>query len=447
MKAYTKELMEYVLRVRYEDLPLQAVELAKRHFLDCVGSALAEAAEPRSGIVRRYFQGLGSSGRCRVVGTGQRLTVENAAFANGILAHTICFDDSGPSHPSVTVVPGLLALGEERHISGREILTAQVMGYEVFQRLNAVTAEAWEMRKRGWHPTGFFGAVAGAAQSARLLGLDLEAAQRALGIAATLGGGLSQNIGNMGMGLHAGNASRNGITAAYLAKEGFTADPQPLEGRFGLMDALCGPGDYDAGQLTKDLGGTLRLLDPGITIKPYPNCWAHHKVLQAVLELRERHHIRPEEVEKVLVDLQMDKPTYRYRFPRTDLEARYSLSYGIALALLDGELTLRQYAEDRILRADSREMMERIADTPAADAEGQQRVVIVLRDGRRLEGAVRYSKGHPLQDPLTPEEVQEKYRACAGRLLPPERVEASMEAILSLEKEEDLSNVVDLLVV
>ena len=383
MKEYTKELMRYVLQVRFEDLPPQAVELAKRHFLDCVGAALAEAAEPRSGIVRRYFQGIGSQGNCRVIGTGQRLTVENAAFANGILAHTICFDDSGPSHPSVTVVPGLLALGEERHISGREILTAQVMGYEVFQRLNAVTAEAWEMRKRGWHPTGFFGAVAGAAQSAKLLGLDLETAQRALGIAATLGGGLSQNIGNMGMGLHAGNASRNGVTAAYLAKEGFTADPQPLEGRFGLMDALCGPGSYEIGQLTEDLGKTPRLLDPGITIKPYPNCWAHHKVLQAVLELRERYGIRPEEVERVLVDLQMDKPTYRYRLPKTDLEARYSLSYGIALALLDGELTLRQYAEDRITRADSVEMMERIVDTPASGA-GQQTVVLLLRDGRPL---------------------------------------------------------------
>lgn len=89
MKEYTKELMRYVLQVRFEDLPPQAVELAKRHFLDCVGAALAEAAEPRSGIVRRYFQGIGSQGNCRVIGTGQRLTVENAAFANGILAHTI----------------------------------------------------------------------------------------------------------------------------------------------------------------------------------------------------------------------------------------------------------------------------------------------------------------------------------------------------------------------
>ena len=263
MENYTQTLVRFVLQTRTEDIPQNVIELAKKHFLDCVGAALAEAAEPRSQIVRRYFSALGADGDCRVVGHGTRLSVENAAFCNGILAHTICFDDSGPSHPSVTIVPGLLALAERYHFSGKEILAAQVLGYEVFQRLNAATAEAWEMRKRGWHPTGFFGAVAGAAQTARLLGLSQQQAQRALGIAATLGGGLSQNIGNMGMGLHAGNASRNGITAALLAKEGFTADERPLEGRFGLLDALCGPGQYDASRLTANLGAPVWAGKPG----------------------------------------------------------------------------------------------------------------------------------------------------------------------------------------
>lgn len=445
MREYTKELMQYVLSVQYKDIPAQVLELAKRHFLDCVGSALAEAAHPRSKILRRYFDAVGVQGNCRILGYGRRVSVENAAFANGILAHTICFDDSGPSHPSVTVVPGLLALGEKYGFSGKEILTAQVMGYEVFQRLNAVTEEAWEMRKRGWHPTGFFGAVAGAAQASKLLGLEVEAAQRALGIAATLGGGLSQNIGNMGMGLHAGNASRNGITAALLSREGFTADKQPLEGRFGLMDALCGPGSYDISKLTENLGTPLRLLEPGITIKPYPNCWAHHKVLQAVLELREQYQIRPEDVAYVYVDMQMDKPTYRYRIPKTDLEARYSLSYGIAAALLDGQLTLEQYTDERIKSEDCAAMMARIVDTPAMGNE-QHRVRIQLKNGTEVDKRIQYSKGHPLHDPLSLEEICEKYRTCAGRILPRQQVEASMDMILHLEKVLDLRLVLDLLV-
>lgn len=447
MLKHTKQLMTFVLETEYRDIPKDVLELAKKHFLDCVGSALAEAAEPRSEIVQRFFTDILSTGNCRIIGRGRHLTVDNAAFATGILAHTICFDDSGPSHPSVTVVPGLLAMGECYHLCGKEILCTQVMGYEVFQRLNAVTADAWEMRQRGWHPTGFFGSIAGAAQASKLLGLNVETAQRALGIAASLGGGLSQNIGNMGMGLHAGNASRNGIVAAHLAKQGFTADLQPLEGRFGLMDALCGPGNYDSSVLTKDLGSPFRLKDPGITIKPYPNCWAHQKVLQATLELVHRFAITAGDVDQIYVDLQMEKPTYRYLEPKTDLEARYSLGYGIALAILDGELTLKQYSDDRITRVDTVELMQRIVHTPKHTPEEQQVITIVTKDGTRYENSVSHSKGHPHFDPLSLEEVKEKYRSCASRILPQRKVEASMEMILALEQIDDLSKLIDLLVV
>lgn len=439
------ELMKFILETRYEEIPQEALNLAKKHFLDCVGCALAEAAQPRSGIVRRYLEAVGNHGDCRIPGSGQKATVEYAAFATGILAHTICFDDSGPSHPSVTIVPGLMALGEHYHLSGKRLLAAQVLSYDLFQRLNQVTGEAWEMRSRGWHPSGFFGAVTGAAQTARLLGLDLETSLRAMGIAASLGSGLSQNIGNMGMGLHAGNACRNGITAALLAKEGFTADPQPLEGRFGMLDALAGPGGYRIELLTKDLGTPFRLLEPGITIKPYPNCWAHHKVLQAVLEMKAEHGITPDQVKAVYVDLQKDKPTYRYLNPQTALEACYSLGYGIAAALADGELTLRQYEEDRIFASDIRSLMDKIIDVPAPDLESQQIVKIELTTGETYSGEVKWSKGHPLHDPMTLDEVIKKYRTCAGKILPEEKVEASMDLILHLEEIEDFSKVMDVL--
>lgn len=446
MNNYTKTLMKFFLETEYKDIPISAIELAKKHFLDCVGCALAEAAQPRSGIVQRYLDAVGNTGDCRIVGSGRGVTVEYAAFATGILAHTICYDDSGPSHPSVTIVPGLLALGEKYHFSGKELLTAQVLAYDVFQRLNLVTGEAWDMRVRGWHPSGFFGAVAGAAQASKLLGLDLKTSQKALGIAASLGAGLSQNIGNMSMGLHAGNASRNGITAALLAKEGFTADPCPLEGRFGMLDALAGPGGYKIECLTENLGNPFCLLEPGITIKPYPNCWAHHKVLQATLELKAKNSIQAEDVAAVYVDLQKNKPTYRYLLPETDLEARYSLGYGIAAALLDGELTLEQYRDERITAPDIRSMISKIVDTPASDSVEQQTVRIELKDGTVYSNRVQYSKGHPIHDPMTLEETKEKFRSCAGMLLPKEKVEASMDLILNLENVQDFSKVMDTLV-
>lgn len=446
MENYSEKFLTFYLRTQYGDIPEEALQLAKKHFLDCVGCALAEAAQPRSNIFQRYLTDISSSGDCRILGTGRKTTVENAAFATGILAHTICFDDSGPSHPSVTIVPGLIALGEKFHISGKELLAAQVLSYDLFQRLNKITGEAWDMRVRGWHPSGFFGAVTGAVQASKLLGLDLETAGRAAGIAASMGAGLSQNIGNMSMGLHAGNASRNGITAALLAKEGFTADPQPFEGRFGMLDALAGPGGYAIEWLTKDLGNPFMLINPGITIKPYPNCWAHHKVLQAVLELKNGKNIHAEEVDKIYVDLQSGKPTYRYLLPKTDLEARYSLGYGIAVALLDGEITLRQYEDNRICSDEVRDMISRIVDTPATDVAGLQTVKIVMKDGTQYENRVMYSKGHPLHDPMTMKETKDKYRLLAGMLLPEAKVEESMDMILNLETIEDFSAVMDVLI-
>ena len=445
MENYTQTVLQFFLGTAYEEIPKEAIALAKKHFLDCVGCMLAEVSQPRSNIVQRYFDRIGVSGDCRLIGTGWKLPVDYTAFATGILAHTICFDDSGPSHPSVTIVPGLMALGEKYHLSGQALLAAQVLSYDLFQRLNQVTGEAWDMRVRGWHPSGFFGAVTGAAQAARLLGLDLDAAGRALGIAASLGSGLSQNIGNMGMGLHAGNASRNGITAALLAQEGFTADPQPFEGRFGLLDALAGPGEYKIEFLTKDLGKPFKLLDPGITIKPYPNCWAHHKVLQATLELKKAHQIQADDIDAIYVDLQTGKPTYRYRDPKTDLEARYSLGYGIAAALLDGELTLKQYAADRIRSAEIRSVMDKIVDTPAKGPD-QHTITIVMKNGTQYQRGVLHSKGHPLYDPMTLEEVREKYQNCAAMWLPQEKVQASMEAILHLDEVDDFATVMDSLV-
>lgn len=442
----TRELVEFVLDTGYDQLDPAVVHLAKTHFLDCVGSALAEAAHPRSQIVQRYLARIGAEGPCRVIGYGRRATIDNAAFANGILAHTISFDDSGPSHPSVTIVPPLLAMGEMYHLDGKAILTAQVLAYDVFQRLNAVTEDAWEMRKRGWHPTGFFGAVTSAILSAKLMKLSLDDSVNAIAIAATMGGGLSQNIGSMGMGLHAGNASRNGIMAAHLSQEGFRADADPLEGRFGLMDALCGPGSYETHALTEGLGAPFRLLDPGITIKPYPNCWAHHKVLDSVLHLQQTHALTPDQIARVDVDLQADKPTYRYLAPKTDLEARYSLGYGIALCLLDGALGIDQFADDRIQDPRTIEMMGRIHHTPQPAGAAQNEVVLVLTDGRRLSHRVVHSKGHPRFNPMSEAEVQAKFAGCAGRLLPEDQVARAAGLINALEEVDDLARVMDALI-
>jgi len=419
---HTRKLVEFVLDTTYADIPPEAIRLCKRHFLDCTGSCLAAVREGYGKIIDESVRELGGDGPARILGCGTRTTVDHAAFANGMLSHVICFDDSGPSHPSVTIVPPLYALGETYRLSGKEILTAQILGYEVFQKLNLVTKDAWELRIRGWHPTGFFGAVACALLSAKLLHLTLDQTLRAVGIAASLGGGLSCNIGNMSMALHAGNASRNGITAALLARKGFTGDRDAIEGDFGLMNALAGRNAYDIEALTRNLGNPWSIVKPGINLKPYPNCWAHHRVYDSMLHLVAKHDLKPDDVESILCDLQPEKPTYRYLQPQTDLEARYSLGYGIAVCLMDGEMTLKQYEAKRIADPKTIEVMSKIRHTPQSSEAGKHTVTVVLKNGTTYVHMTEHSKGNAIHAPLSDREVEEKYRLCAGRVLSAEKV-------------------------
>jgi 2-methylcitrate dehydratase PrpD len=442
---YTKRLAQFVLDTKYEDIPTEAFRLCKRHFIDCTGSCLAAVKEKHGPIINGYIEDQQGTGCTSVIGFGTQTTIDNAAFANGMLSHVISFDDSGPSHPSVTIVPALYALGETHKLGGKEILTAQVLGYEVFQKLNSVTKDAWEMRVRGWHPTGFFGAVTSALISAKLIHLTLEESLYAAGMAASMGAGLSQNIGNMTMALHAGNAARNGIIAAMLARRGFTADRTILEGKFGLMNALAGADHYDIKALTRNLGSPYSVISPGINLKPYPNCWAHHKVYDSMLYLVTTHDVRPDDVEFIMCDLQPEKPTYRYLHPQTDLEAKYSLGYGIAMCLMDRKLTTEQYGAERVLDPKTVEILSKIKHTPQSSEQEKHKVSIVMKNGNRYSHTTEYSKGHAIHSPLSDQELIEKFRSCADGVLTHDQVERFLELISAMEKVDNIALIVSTL--
>ena len=441
--SYTKQLVEFVLDTGYEGIPSEAFRLCKRHFLDCTGAALAEVNEIPGSIIFNYVKELQCDGCARLIGFGLKTSIDNAVFANGILAHAISFDDSGPSHPSVTIVPPLYALGEKYQLDGKQILTAQVLAYEVFQKFNLVVNDAWEIRERGWHPTGFFGAVTSSLIAAKLLNLTLEQSLNALGIAASMGAGLSRNIGNMTMSLHAGNASRNGIIAAILAKKGFTGDQDIIEGRYGLMNALAGADNYDIEALVRNLGNPYSVIDPGINLKPYPNCWGHHRVYDSMLYLVNTYDIKPEAVQSIWCDLQPQKPTYRYMQPKTDLEAKYSLGYGVAMCLLDRKLGIEQYSQERITDSKTYELMSKIKHIPRDVVSEKHKVTIKLNNGTVYSHSTEHSKGNALHNPLSDEELKEKYRNCARRVLPYDKIELSIKLIHEMHELSDITEIMD----
>ena len=445
MLNYTKQLAEFVLDTNYEDIPPMAFKLCKRHLLDCTGAALAEVNETAGKIINNYIKGLRENGCARLIGSGLRTSIDNAAFANGILAHAISFDDSGPSHPSVTIVPTLYALGEKYHLDGQKILTAQVLGYEVFQKLNLVAKDAVEMRIRGWHPTGFFGVVSSSLISAKLLGLSMNQTLNAVGIASSMGAGLSQNIGNMTMSLHAGNAARNGIISSILAKNGFTGDKEILEGKFGLLNALAGAGNYEIENLTKSLGNPFSVINPGINIKRYPNCWGHQRVYDGMLHLVQTYDIQPESVNSIECDLQPEIPTYRYLKPKTDFEAKYSLGYGIAMSLIDRKLGFDQYKQERIENSKTIEVMSKIKHVPQANSSEKGKITVKLNNGKVYSNFEEYSKGREKYIPLSDEELIEKYITCAGKLLPEKKTKLSINLINKMEELDDITKIMDVI--
>ena len=442
---HTKLLVEFVHDTNYEQLPKAAFEKCKRHLLDCTGAALAAVNEAAGKIILGHIEEIGAAGQARLIGSGLHTSIENAAFANGILAHSVSFDDSGPSHPSVTVVPPLYALSESHGVSGKDFLTSQAIGYEVFQRLNRVTQKARAIRDSGWHPTGFFGAVTSCLISGKLLGLSLDQSLNAIGIAASMGAGLSQNIGNMTMSLHAGNAARNGITAALLAKRGFTGDKEIMQGRFGLMNALAGEGNFDLDQLIKDLGSSYYIIDPGINIKKYPHCWGHHKLIDAMLFLVHNHDISPGEVASIECDLQPEKSTSRYLLPENEFEAKYSIGYAIAMCLLDRDLTFKQYLPQRIADSKTREIISKIKHIPQGplNAPDKFKVTIKLHNGESFSKVIRHPKGDDKFNPLSGDELRKKFITCAGRSLPDEKIRQAMELISDMENLDDVTRIMD----
>ena len=228
-RGTTEKIARWVVNTDYEQIPAQAVEMAKRTALDTVACALAGSAEPASKLITRYVQKLGGPPQAGVIGGGFQAAVGDAALANGTIAHALDYDDCGMKigHPSVMVLPAVLSLGQQLHASGRQVLTAYILGIEVEGKV-ALHAD-FKLAERSLNSQSWYGSLGAAAACANLLRLDADQTRMALGIAANLACGVSANHGTMLAPMGAGNASRNGVVAALMAGRG--SPPTPLLSR------------------------------------------------------------------------------------------------------------------------------------------------------------------------------------------------------------------------
>ena len=441
----TETLAQWIVATSYDDVPAAAYEQARKSILDYLGTAIQGSTTELGRMIIDFTQEQGGSPQARVIATNIRTASTSAAFANGALAHAEDFDDLGGigGHPAIVLTPPALALGEELHRSGREVLAAWVIGYEVGTRLSANLHP-----DRDWHPTAIFGTMAAAVVASKLLGLDVHRTRMALGIAASQAAGLRRNFGTMTKPFHPGHAARSGVVAAKLAARGFTADPDIIEGRQGYADNFGGA-KCNLPAVTQLLGKLYYLATEGTRIKPWPCCGGNHQTLTGLLDLLQKHTINPEEVE-LIEHIGPNVPCTGALLRdevHQGLDGKFCLRYNIAAAVIDGKVDLETFTDKRAGQGDVQAFMARVrlVRNPdvilrrphIADGNPEARLRVQMRDGR-VHDVVLAPAMH-----LTGDAVLDKFRANAGVVFDRERVGRPIQLVQRLEAMADVTELMD----
>jgi 2-methylcitrate dehydratase PrpD len=441
------QIAERIHALRYEDITPDALDWTSSAFVDTVGVTLAGIADEGPRTLLRVPGVAAAPGPALVLGTNLRTSVLDAALVNGVACHALDYDDVAGSlggHPSAMLVPALIPLGEMLGSSGRDLVLAYVAGFETECRIGrGVHHHHYE---KGWHPTatlGIFGTVAGAA---RLLRLTVAQTAVALGMAASFAAGLKANFGTMTKPLHVGHGIRDGVFAALMAQQGYTANPGALEHRHGFLDVFNGPGTYDIGRILDGWYDPLEAgggSDPGL--KPYPCCGSTHPSIGRMIELAHRHGLTPDRVARIIVMPHARRlPHTDNPDPRTLLAAKFSIQYCVARALADGSVKLSDFEGDAPFDPAIRALMRRVEAKPHPDMpeDWGTEVIVETRDGARFASRLDDdpSRG-PAGEPMTQAELWTKFTDCAERSLPKARLPAVFDMLMSIAS---LGNVSDL---
>lgn len=449
MKTAVQRIADFVIDLRYEDLPDEVVTAAKLHALDALGCGLAAHALKEASFVVDAATEVATEGPAMAIGLPNGLPAADAALVNGTLCHALDYDDTHPDsvvHVSAGVTPAALAAAEVSGASGRDVVCALVIGNEISVRLGM--AAGGRFHARGFHPTGVCGVFGATAAAARLRGLDAEQTAHALGIAGSMASGLLEFLadGAKTKPLHAGWAAHAGLTAARLAAHGATGPTTVLEGRRGFFGAYVHGDSADVEGQVADLG--VRWTTPQIAYKPYPACHYVHAPLDALAQLIAEEGLSANEVYAMVAvsdetgaALVLHPPEDK-RQPRTVYDAKFSLPYCLAALLVHGRVGVESFTPDAITDPVVLELAGRVTAevkhyAPAPDAfPGAVRVV--THDGRTLEAELRYQRGGA-ENPMTTNDVVNKWRANAELALAQAAVGSLEAAVRHLEDQQDLS--------
>jgi 2-methylcitrate dehydratase PrpD len=428
----THALVGQASAVTYDALPEPVRVLARQCVLDYYGVALAGADDPLSTILLDELTEAGGTAQAAIIGHKARLPALSAALVNGAIGHALDYDDVNlamPGHASVTILPALIALAEQRRSSGQEVIAAFVAGYEIACRIGMALRPGHY--DRGFHATGTVGCFGAAAACAHLLGLDAEATARALGIAGTQAAGLKSQFGTMCKPFHAGKASHNGLLAARLAARGFSSRPDLVECEQGF--ALTHAPDFAPAAALADPPNGFHIF--GNLFKYHAACYLTHGGIECARVLREQHGVEPEQVARLTLSL--DRSCDRVcniPAPTDGLEAKFSLRQTVAMALSGvdtaslGAYSPATATDPALVRLREKLALDFHDGWPQAAAE----LEVALTDGRVFKAS--HDAGIPSADIAAQgERLVAKFDALAEPVLSAARSRELREAILGLD--------------
>ena len=453
----TEDIVRFVDEARFDALPDEVIFRTKTLIADAIGTMLAGSVEDGSRILQNYLRRAESRRDATVVGAGFKGCGTAAALANAAAGHALDFDSIQLSvwpgtahgiriHPTTPALAAALAVGEPRNITGRELILACAVGIEVGCRVTeAIPPDAYHV---AYQSTATMGGVDAAAAAGKILGLNRDQLMRAMGLAATMAGGLRENFGTMTKPFHSGRAAEAGVLAAELAQDGFTSAPHILEAHRGFFLAMGGK--HDPAQISGKLGTPYFIMDPGLHIKRYPCAILVHPAIAAMIEIANTHGLTAENVARIEVGVSdVVTSTLNHPEPKTGLEGKFSVAFPLAHALIERRLGLNDFTDEKVNDPKVQGLMKKFAvrtDPQLLQGDGNEvtaKLMIELTDGQRIERLASLERGKA-QKWISTGELEEKFRQCAARVLPNEQAQRAFDFALELDGAKSIHGLMEL---
>ncbi len=449
--SISEKIARKAIQVECSSLSNDVVDRVKYLLLDYLGVAARGARTESSEAVHSMLsQNADQSRGMQVIGTMLRAEASYAALANGVAAHALELDDvvnAASLHPAVCVMPAALSMGHLVGATGKDLITAIVLGYEVMVKLG-VSLDPAALYTRGFHPTGTCGVFGAALASGKLAKLGEAQMVNAMGIAGSQAAGLLEFLfdGTSTKPFHAGWSAHSGLVSTLLARGGFTGPRTVIEGKLGFLHAYSDNSDQE--KILDSWGEPYEVMRT--SIKPHACCRYKQASIDCIQAIMMENSLTPEDIDKVVLSILkagfalIVDPWEKKLNPKTIVDAQFSMAYGAAITIVYGRAFLDEYSIDNINSNRILKMMQRIECVEDDNIENDYpqkwpaKAVIFTKDGRRLETRVEYPKGDP-ENPLTWEELIDKFKLLTAPVFSSEQINNIVTYIRNLEHEEDLS--------